>query len=648
MRILFCTRPYLGHFYPMVPLARELARRGHRVVVATSAGMEPEVSAAGLEFCPAGLHPDSPLPRRAEESRRAEAGFAAALLDTKISDLLTAQRADVVVREPTDLAAGIAAEAASTPLAVLGRSQYMSATDWKRVLGGDLDDIRAEAGLPPDPGLSRLSGDVYLDAVPPWFYGTPPSYPQYTAIDGESYDGTCTEPFPRYPPMPYAYVTLGTVYHGDVAFFRIAIAALRAHGLAAFVSAGSDASAAALAPLAADDCVIRRFQPQSQLLCGAEFVLCHGGYSTVIGAIKAGLPLVCVPRGSDQEWNARQCERLGAGIGLSPAQWTAEGASEAIARLRGDHTFAERTRALADRDDHLPALEDAASLIEELPGLVATGENPVLRLKAIAASRPRGYRVVNQAGWRVLSRRGSAASRPIAARSAADARRILDPEDWLPWQRLRTVLCLAAGGGQQGPLFASLGYEVLVVDFSDEQLRRDREAASSQRLEVETLRADMCDLTALGERRFDLVYQPVSTCYIPDLTTLYREVATHVRPGGWYWSRHYSPPHLQIDASHRWDGAAYRIAHPQLEGYRVPWTAGDGDWAVTVDHYVHGFGALLGGVCDAGFAIERVAESEPGPGTARPGDGQHLNRYFPAFLAILARRHPATRTGDEH
>jgi UDP:flavonoid glycosyltransferase YjiC (YdhE family) len=647
MRFLFCTRPFLGHFYPMVPLARELVRHGHQVVVASSAELESEVIAAGLEFRRAGLHTSSPLPHRPGEERRAAAGFAAARLESKISDLLTIEGADVVVREPTDLAAGIVAEATSTPLVVLGRSHHMSAADWGRVLGGDLDDIRAEAGLPPDPQLSRLPGDVYLDAVPPWFYATPPSSAQYAAIDGGSYDGASTEPFPRYPPMPYTYVTLGTVYNGDVEFFRVAVAALRERGLAAFVSAGSDDSAAALAPLAADDCVVRRFQPQSQVLCGAEFVLCHGGYSTVIGAIKAGLPVICVPRGSDQEANSRQCERLGAGIRLSPAEWHVQGASEAIARLLGDHAFARRARMLADRDDHLPSLDDAATLLEELPGLT-TGESPVQRLKAIAASRPRSYRFVNEAGWRLLSRRGSAASRPLPSRSAAEARRILDPEGWLPWPRLRTVLCLAAGGGQQGPLFAGLGYDVLVVDLSAEQLRRDREAATRQRLRIETLQADMCDLAALGERQFDLVYQPVSTCYVPHLPTLYRQVAMRVRPGGWYWSRHYSPAHLQIDSSYQWDGAAYRIAHPQIEGYRVPWTTGDGDWAITVDHYVHGFGALTGGICDAGFAIERVRESEPGPGTGQPGEFSHLNRYFPAFLTMLARRHQAIRTGDEH
>ena len=394
--------------------------------------------------------------------------------------------------------------------------------------------------------------------------------------------------------------------------------------------------------------MVRRFQPQSQVLCGAEFVLCHGGYSTVIGAIKAGLPVICVPRGSDQEANSRQCERLGVGIRLSPAEWHVQGASEAIARLLGDHAFARRARMLADRDDHLPSLDDAATLLEEAArpqrhgresGTAPEGDSgqPPAKLPV----RQRGRLAAAIASWQ-------RPSRPLPSRSAAEARRILDPEGWLPWPCLRTVLCLAAGGGQQGPLFAGLGYHVLVVDLSAEQLRRDREAATRQRLRIETLQADMCDLAALGERQFDLVYQPVSTCYVPHLPTLYRQVAMRVRPGGWYWSRHYSPAHLQIDSSYQWDGAAYRIAHPQIEGYRVPWTTGDGDWAVTVDHYVHGFGALTGGICDAGFAIERVRESEPGPGTGQPGEFPHLNRYFPAFLTMLARRHQAIRTGDEH
>src|SRR5437764_13847596 len=70
------------------------------------------------------------------------------------------------------------------------------------------------------------------------------------------------------------------------------------------------------------------------------------------------------------------------------------------------------------------------------------------------------YRSVNRAGWGELTQRDSDASRPYGPEEFAHARQWLDPAGWLPWRRFHKVLCLAAGGGQQGPLFASLGYEV--------------------------------------------------------------------------------------------------------------------------------------------------------------------------------------------
>ena len=62
------------------------------------------------------------------------------------------------------------------------------------------------------------------------------------------------------------------------------------------------------------------------------------------------------------------------------------------------------------------------------------------------------YRSVNRAGWNQLTQRGSDASLAYGPEQFGHARQILDPAGWFPWRRLRTVLCLAAGGGQQGPL----------------------------------------------------------------------------------------------------------------------------------------------------------------------------------------------------
>ena len=87
------------------------------------------------------------------------------------------------------------------------------------------------------------------------------------------------------------------------------------------------------------------------------------------------------------------------------------------------------------------------------------------------------YRSVNRAGWGELNSRGSVYDQPYGPDQFAHARELLDPAGWLPWRRIESVLCLAAGGGQQGPLFASLGYEVTVVELSPDQLTSDQATA---------------------------------------------------------------------------------------------------------------------------------------------------------------------------
>ena len=56
MRVLFTTNPAVGHFHPLVPIARALETAGHLVAFASLPSFPSTVEASGLLFFPVGPH----------------------------------------------------------------------------------------------------------------------------------------------------------------------------------------------------------------------------------------------------------------------------------------------------------------------------------------------------------------------------------------------------------------------------------------------------------------------------------------------------------------------------------------------------------------------------------------------------------------
>ena len=192
-------------------------------------------------------------------------------------------------------------------------------------------------------------------------------------------------------------------------------------------------------------------------------------------------------------------------------------------------------------------------------------------------------------------------------------------------------------------MFASLGYSVTVVDLSAKQLELDRRTAEAHGMHIEFIEGDMLDLSDLHGRDFDLVYQPVSACYVPDVATLYREVGRVLRPDGWYDVEHWNPVHVQLAGYGTWDGAGYVLERPQTLGVPVPWIPSGDDHGPECWHFVHRLSDLIGAMCAAGFRIERFAERTHGNETSAPGTLEHIASFAPPFFRVLARR---TTTGS--
>jgi SAM-dependent methyltransferase len=106
------------------------------------------------------------------------------------------------------------------------------------------------------------------------------------------------------------------------------------------------------------------------------------------------------------------------------------------------------------------------------------------------------------------------------------------PKDWFPRLELQKTLCLAGGGGQQGPILAAAGAQVTVFDNSPGQLQQDRKIADQYGLDLTTVQGDMRDLSEFNDEFFDFIFHPCSNSFVPEILTVWKEAFRVLKPGG--------------------------------------------------------------------------------------------------------------------
>jgi SAM-dependent methyltransferase len=106
------------------------------------------------------------------------------------------------------------------------------------------------------------------------------------------------------------------------------------------------------------------------------------------------------------------------------------------------------------------------------------------------------------------------------------------PKDWfLPLEGVK-LLGLASGGGQQMPIFAALGADCTVFDYSDNQLESERMVAGREGYSINIVKGDMTKRLPFEAERFDMIFHPVSNCYIEDVYRVWNECYRVLKKGG--------------------------------------------------------------------------------------------------------------------
>jgi MGT family glycosyltransferase len=234
-----------------------------------------------------------------------------------------------------------------------------------------LTTARAREGLAPvaSPEENWATADAVLVAGTPLLDPDPP-----TTVPGLRYVGPIFEPDDPDEPLPAEVTTPGaplvlvglstTYMEGQQDLLGRVITAVRDLPVRALGTAGPEVDGEQL-PEAAN-VTLHRHLPHSQVLPHAALMITHAGHSSVTRALTHGVPLVCIPLGRDQSFNAERVQAIGAGLAL-PVDAEPKAIAEAVTTVLGEGAYrAAAQRAALAIASLGPSAATAASIVESL------------------------------------------------------------------------------------------------------------------------------------------------------------------------------------------------------------------------------------------------------------------------------------------
>lgn len=106
------------------------------------------------------------------------------------------------------------------------------------------------------------------------------------------------------------------------------------------------------------------------------------------------------------------------------------------------------------------------------------------------------------------------------------------PHRWFGELKGKKILGLASGGGQQMPIFAALGAECTVLDYSDKQLKSERIVSEREEYDIRIVKADMTKPLPFSDGEFDIIFHPVSNVYVEEVKPIFKECSRVLKSGG--------------------------------------------------------------------------------------------------------------------
>ena len=208
------------------------------------------------------------------------------------------------------------------------------------------------------------------------------------------------------------------------------------------------------------------------------------------------------------------------------------------------------------------------------------------------------------------------------------------------------MLCLASGGGQQGPLLAAAGAKVTVFDNSPRQLGQDILVAERENLSLEVVEGDATDLSKFADETFGLIFHPCSNSFMQSIRPIWRECFRVLRAGGVLLAGFTNPLRYIFDRDQMEVGSfevRWSIPYSDLDDLS------EADLKKTIldkkepFEFGHSLDDQIGGQLDAGFVLAAFYEDRYSDLDADP-----LSRYINTFLATRAIKPPSMAGSSGH
>jgi MGT family glycosyltransferase len=421
--------PSPGHLNPMNSLGRELASRGHRVVVATVPDAKDAVLASGLEVILLGVgkFPEGHLQETHAKlgglrgwaalkyTLELMGGFATTALD-EAPDAFRSIGADLLLVDQAAPGGTAVADFLGLPYVTVANALMFNfeleippaATTWLparsrltwwrnylafRAMGRALkpliaivQDQREAWGLPlkPDP-LDWFSPFAEVSQSPAEFEFPRKRLPAHFHFTGPFQDPRARAPIPfpfeKLDGRPLIYASMGTLQNRLLWIFRAMAEACDGLDAQLVISLGGSADPEVLGKLPGSPLVVRA-APQLELLDRAALTITHAGMNTAMESLARGVPMVAIPITNDQPGVAARIRWTGSGLVVPPARLTARKLRKAITRVLTEPTFKANAVRLQEAIARSGGLAQAADVVEA----VLETRQPVL--SEVFATRP--------------------------------------------------------------------------------------------------------------------------------------------------------------------------------------------------------------------------------------------------------------------